>query len=123
MTPMSIPAMLHELAAVLASDEYQRDPAGCLHAWADVVSGRVRPTDRAVVGNGACAGYDEIALVVLSLAATGPIRNRDVRRAIGDVVSPETVRQRCADLCERGLLLRRGAGRGTWYVAAPAERP
>ena len=53
---MPVPEMLRELADVLASDEYQRDPAGCLHAWADVVSGRIRPSDRVAIGGNRCAG-------------------------------------------------------------------
>ena len=47
---MPVPEMLRELADVLASDECQRDPGGCLHTWADVVSGRIRATDRVAIG-------------------------------------------------------------------------
>lgn len=47
---MPILEMLRELAVVLASDEFTRDPQGSLRAWADVASERVRPTDRGAVG-------------------------------------------------------------------------
>lgn len=121
MTAMPVPMMLAELAAVLGCDEYQRDPQGCLLAWADVVTGRVRPTDHVVVGNGN-GDFDSIELAILALATAGPVRNRDVRTTLGYTVSSETVRQRLRRLCGLGLLERHGQRRATRYTATAAER-
>jgi hypothetical protein len=116
--------MLRELAAVLASDEYQRDPCGALHAWADVASGRVRPDAPYLPsdGNGHAARFDDLEMVIMAIATAGAIRNGDVRRAVGYTVSSETVRVALGRLVDLGLLERRGIKSGTRYVAAPCDR-
>jgi len=114
--PLPAPEMLRELGAVLASDEYQRDPLGSLQAWAAVASGRVTPDTLSPTPLD--GDFDGIELAALALAQAGPICNGDVRRALGAWVSDETVRKRLARLCERGLLERRGRKRATRYVAA-----
>jgi len=108
-----------ELFHVLKAALRERD-LGYLASWWDRVRGRVDPDARyrltalgeALLG----VGLNERQRSALELVrARGRVTNADVRAAC-PFWSPETIRQDLRQLVDLGLLEKRGAKRGTYYV-------
>jgi len=116
------PAMLAELAQVLGDADFVAHPLEMLRAWAEACAGAVALDARyhVVEGNGDGGGngaaLTELESLALALAAYhGQVRNRDLRARAPDL-SAETVRLCLVGLCARGLLVRRGRNRGSYYT-------
>jgi len=108
-----------ELFHVLRAALQERDP-GYLASWWAWVRGRVDPDARyRLTERGAALlgiGLNERQRAALELVrARGRVTNADVRAAC-PFWPPETIRQDLRQLVDLGLLEKRGAKRGTYYV-------